>query len=354
MIQHVDELLTRIRAIHEAIRDRVVASCEHQALEQLSAIVAQQAGDTIFALDRVSEEVLVTEFAALGRERSFVLIAEGLGEDGVRVFPEGISADEAELRIIIDPIDGTRGIVYQKRPAWILTGIAPNRGAQTSLADIELAVQTEIPLLKQHLSDCFWAVAGQGASGERLNRIAGTREPLQPRPSQAKTIMYGFGNLARFVPGGRAEMAAIDDEVVERLLGPVQPGQAQCFEDQYICTGGQLAELLMGHDRWLADLRALADERARKNGHPLGLTCHPYDLCTELIAREAGLRITDSVGGRLAALLDVETGVNWLGCANEHIYAQVAPVLRAVLQQHGLVDAVATADSSQRAAERAS
>lgn len=339
MIQHVDALLARIRVIHESIRDRVVASCEQQAIEQLSAIVAQQAGDTIFALDRVSEEVLVAEFTALGRERSFVLIAEGLGEDGLRVFPAGTAPDEAELRIIIDPIDGTRGIVYQKRPAWILTGVAPNRGAQTSLADIELAVQTEIPLLKQHLSDCFWAIAGQGAGGERFNRLLGTREPLRPQPSRAATIIYGFGNIARFVPGGRGEMAAIDDEVVERLLGPVQPGQAQCFEDQYICTGGQLAELLMGHDRWLADLRALADERARTQGHMRGLNCHPYDLCTELIAREAGLPITDVAGGRLAAPLDVETGVSWLGCANQSIYVQIAPTLRDVLQQHGLLDA---------------
>ena len=336
MIQQADELLTRIRAIHTSIRDRVVASCEQQAIEQLSAIVAQQAGDTIFALDRVSEEVLVAEFMALGRERSFVLIAEGLGEDGMRVFPQGISPDEAELRIIIDPIDGTRGIVYQKRSAWILTGVAPNKGPQTSLAEIELAVQTEIPLLKQHLCDSYWALIGQGAHGERLDRVRGTRELLLPRPSQAETIMYGFGNLARFVPGGRAEMAAIDDEVVERLLGPVQPGQAQCFEDQYICTGGQLAELLAGHDRWIADLRALADERARQQGNALGLTCHPYDLCTELIAREAGVRVTDVSGERLHAPLDVETGVSWLGCANEYIYQRVAPVLRAVLQDHGL------------------
>jgi fructose-1,6-bisphosphatase/inositol monophosphatase family enzyme len=343
MIRHADELLARLRAIHESIRDRVVASCEEQAIEQLASIVAEQAGDTIFALDRVSEEVLIEEFALLGRDRSFVLIAEGLGEDGLRVFPQGIEPDEAELRIIIDPIDGTRGIVYQKRPAWILTGVAPNRGAQTSLADIELAVQTEIPVIKQHLSDCFWASAGQGAGGERFNRLTGAREPLPPRPSRAQTIAYGFGNIARFVPGGRAEMAAIDDAVVERLLGPVQPGQAQCFEDQYICTGGQLAELLTGHDRWIADLRALADERASKQGHALGLTCHPYDLCTELIAREAGLPITDAAGARLTAPLDVNTGVSWLGCANEDIYAQIAPVLRDLLRQHGLLD---TADVS--------
>ena len=33
-----------------------------------------------------------------------------------------------------------------------------------TLADIELAVQTEIPLVKQHLSDELWAVRGQGAA----------------------------------------------------------------------------------------------------------------------------------------------------------------------------------------------
>lgn len=332
MLQHGNLLLARLRTMHEAMRDRVVASCERQEIERLSAVVAQQAGDTIFALDRISEEVLIAECTLLGREYSFVLIAEGLGEHGLRVFPEGLAPDEAELRIIVDPIDGTRGLIYQKRPAWILTGVARNRGARTSLADIELAVQTEIPLLKQHLSDCFWAMAEQGVDGERFDRVRQTREPLQPQPSRAQTIAHGFGNVARFVSGGRAEMAAIDDEVVERLLDPVQSGQARCFEDQYICTGGQIAELLMGHDRWQADLRALPGLRMS------GSACHPYDLCTELIGREAGLSITDVAGRQLAAPLDVETGIAWLGCANQHIYAQLAPVLSDVLRQHRVLD----------------
>lgn len=346
MIQNAHELLAEIRAIHETIRDRVVASCEQQAIEQLSAIVGEQAGDTIFALDRISEEVLLEAFTALGQKRSFVLIAEGLGEDGIRVFPRDIAPDEAELRIIIDPIDGTRGIVYQKRPAWILTGVAPNRGEQTSLADIELAVQTEIPLLKQHLCDVLWAIAGQGVGGERYNRLDGGRQPLQPRPSRATTIAYGFGNIARFVPGGRADLAAIDDAVVKHLLGPVKPGQAQAFEDQYICTGGQVYELLMGHDRWIADLRALMDEHGRRAGKVSGLTCHPYDLCTELIGREAGLSIGDVFGARLAAPLDVTSGVSWLGIANQQLSAQVAPVLRDVLAHYGLLEAPGDAESA--------
>src|ERR1041385_4710013 len=141
MIHQAEELLTQLRAIHEAIREKVVASCEQQAVEQLSAIVGVQAGDTIFALDRVSEEALIEQFEVLGNSRSFVLIAEGLGEDGQVTFPRGTDPNKAELRIIIDPIDGTRGIMYQKRAAWILTGVAPNQGPDTGLDAIELAIQ---------------------------------------------------------------------------------------------------------------------------------------------------------------------------------------------------------------------
>ena len=66
MIQRASELLARLRQIHEAIRDRVVASCEQQSIEHLSAIVGAQAGDTIFALDKISEEVLEGPRARLG------------------------------------------------------------------------------------------------------------------------------------------------------------------------------------------------------------------------------------------------------------------------------------------------
>jgi fructose-1,6-bisphosphatase/inositol monophosphatase family enzyme len=329
MIREKQLLLERIRAIHAAIRDQVVLTCEQASTEQLAEIVAEQAGDTVFAIDRISEEVLLKQFGQLGQSWSFVLIAEGLGEDGVAVFPQGSDPEQAELRIIIDPIDGTRGLMYQKRPAWILTGVAPNRGIATNLADIELAVQTEIPLVKQHLSDSLWAIAGEGYQGERYNRLSGATVPLTPHPSQATTIAQGFGSIARFFPGSRAVLAALDDKIVEQALGPVQSGKVQAFEDQYISTGGQLYELLAGHDRWLADLRPVvyAPEHA-------GLCCHPYDLCTELIAREAGIIVTDEQDQRLAAPLDVLTGIAWMGFANQAIYQQIAPLLRVALQRH--------------------
>lgn len=337
MIRDASELLQRIRAIHAAIRTAVIVACEELAVEQLSAIVADGAGDTIFAVDRVSEDVLLDHFAELARDWSCVLVAEGLGETGTVVLPPGASAEQAELRIIVDPIDGTRGLMYQKRSAWILTGVAPNRGPATSLADIELAVQTEIPLVKQHLCDSLWVVPGAGVGGERLNRLTGQATPLLPRPSRATTIAQGFGNVSRFFPGARVELATIDDLLVERVLGPVQAGKVQAFEDQYISTGGQLYELLLGHDRWAADLRPLVEPLLQRRGQAIGMCCHPYDLCTELIARAAGVAISDARGQPLHAPLDVTTDVAWLGFANPAIEQQIAPVLRAILAERGLL-----------------
>ena len=339
-VANVDRLLARIRAIHEAIRDRVVASCETRPGDELAEVVGDDAGDTLFAIDRVSEEVLLAEFEVLAKEWPLLLVAEGLGQDGRRVLPEGTREDDVEIVVLVDPIDGTRGIMYQKRSAWVLTGVAPfrPRGSKRAptLADIELAVQTEIPLVKQHLCDVLWAVASRGAHAERLNRLTGERRPLPFAPSRAQTIAQGYGGLSRFFPGARAELAAVDDAVVTRLLGPSEKGRARAFEDQYISSGGQLYELMVGHDRWIGDLRPLVEPVLRARGEALGLCAHPYDLSTELIAREAGVIITDEAGGRLNAPLDVFSELAWIGYANEAIRAQVEPALREALGERGL------------------
>jgi fructose-1,6-bisphosphatase/inositol monophosphatase family enzyme len=337
VIRDPDGLVAALRGVHEEIREDVVAACERSAPEQMARVVADGPGDTVFEIDRVSEAALVERFEGVARERPLVLIHEGQEEAGGVVLPRGTDPDEAELRVIVDPVDGSRGLMYGKRSAWILTGVAPNRGPETTLADIELAVMTEIPTPKQHLCDCLWTVAGEGASGERLNRFTGERSPLTPRPSSAGTISQGFGGVARFMPGARAELAAIDDRVHELVLGPVRRGKAQAFEDQYISTGGQLYELMVGHDRWLADLRPLVEPVLKERGLELGLCCHPYDLCTELIAREAGVIVCDEQGRRLCAPLDTTSDVSWVGYANGEVRDQVQPALLGALRERGLL-----------------
>ena len=130
----------------------------------LSGVAPDDEGDTIYAIDRVAEHVLVAEIGGTiaTPDAPVRLVAEGL-PGGEVVVPEGADRRTSRWIIIVDPIDGTRGLMYQKRPAWILTGVARGPGPCT-LADIELAVQTEIPLVKQHLSDELWAVRGQGAA----------------------------------------------------------------------------------------------------------------------------------------------------------------------------------------------
>lgn len=338
MIEEIDRLRERILALHRHIRDEVVAACERSALDELAQVAAEEeAGDTIYAVDRVSEALLLDFFAREVAPRwPLVLVAEGLPAGAV-VLPTGTSPADAVLRIIMDPIDGTRGLMYQKRSAWVLTGVAPNHGPATSLRDIELAVQTEIPLVKQHLSDVLWATPAGPPQVLRANRLTGEAWPVVLHPSRAPTIAHGFAMISRFFPGARTELAAIDEAVIRAALGPPQPGKAHCFEDQYISSGGQLYELIAGHDRFVADLRPLLDGWLAARGEALGICCHPYDLATELIARQAGVILTDATGAPLDAPLDVQTDVGWVGYANAAIRAQIEPLLLGELRRRGLM-----------------
>ena len=337
MIRDRDRLLAQLRELHDDIRAGVVRATEAQSVEALSAVArdGEVSADTIFAIDRVGEDRLVAFFERVfAPERPLVLIAEGLRDvgygEGVLPLPRGIAADAAEVRILVDPIDGTRGLMYQKRSAWILTGVAPNRGPATRLRDVELALQSEIPLVKQHLYDVLLAARGEGTRAERVNRLSGARAPLALHPSRASDLGQGFATFCRFFPGtGGAALAAIERQVMDAALGEARTGIPASFEDQYICNGGQLYELIAGHDRFVADLRPLLPDFGR-------LCAHPYDLATTLIAQEAGVQVTDPVtGAPLDAPLDATSPVAWAAYANPAIRALVEPALRTALAHMG-------------------
>jgi hypothetical protein len=339
MTPDVRDLLVPIQRLHQRIQAAVLEACVRAEPGDLSRIDHDAEGDTIYAVDRVSEELLVEFFEQeIAGLAPLVLIAEGI-EQGHLVLPRGSDERNAIWRVIVDPIDGTRALMYQKRSAWILTGVAPNRGPHTSLKDIELAVQTEIPLVKQHLADSLWAIRDREVAAERFNRLTGERDPLALCPSKADTIAHGFAMVARFFPGAREELAAIDEEIVLGALGPVRPGKAHCFEDQYLASAGQLYELMSGHDRFVADLRPLMERLLAGRGQTLGICAHPYDLCTELIARELGVIVTGPAGGPLDAVLSTEPDVAWVGYANKAIRAQIEPLLQQALRRRGLLDA---------------
>lgn len=333
----IGELLDPLRRIHEAVRDSVIAACEQAEINEISRVHDDTIeGDTIYAIDRVGENALIDLFEReIATLAPLTLIGEGL-PDGRVVLPRGASEPDTVWRVIVDPIDGTRELMYQKRSAWILTAVAPNNGPETNLQDISLAVQTEIPTLKQNLCDSLWARRGMGADAERFDRLSGECRPLKLRPSTAESIRHGFAYVSRFFPGAREELAAIDEEIVLGALGDVEHGKAHCFEDQYLSSAGQLYELMAGHDRFIADLRPLMAQWLERRGRPLGICSHPYDLCTELIARELGVVVTDVRGKQLSALLDVTTNVAWVGYANNRIRDEIEPLLQLALSRRGL------------------
>jgi Archaeal fructose-1,6-bisphosphatase and related enzymes of inositol monophosphatase family len=326
----------KMRALHVAMRDDLLKHLRAQETEaaeaahkeDLAGVADVRGGDTIYRIDAHSEEILFAFCAEWAREAGpFVLIAEGVDGAGWMPFPEGADAADAQFLMIVDPIDGTRNIMYNKRSAWILSGIAPNNGEATTLADIAAAVMTELPTTRHRYSDQLWATAGGGAHREAHDLVSGGVERLPLRPSRADNLSHGFASISKFFPPAKAATAAFE----EKLLARVAPDEGEnplVFDDEYISTGGQLYEILVGHDRFLADLRPVFFEAL---GLPKKLVCHPYDICTELIAREAGVIVTDETGAPLSAPLDIRAPVSWAGYANAALQARIQPVLLELL-----------------------
>ena len=336
-----DEFVARLRALGGAIQAHLWTRLGERARSgaddhALSAAVGYEGGDTVFALDRVADEVLVPACVAWASEwgMPFALVAEGRPE-GRAIFPRGADPAAARFVVIADPVDGTRGLMYGKRSAWSLAAVAPitapgwwaRRDAPARLADIRVAVQTELPTHRAYLADQVWAIrGGGGALGVTRDLLAGTERPLRFRPAASATLEHGFASLFKGLPWGKAEIAALEDRLLRGLAGPGKE-PPPIYDDQYISTGGQLFALMTGQDRFIADLRPLFPATA---GH---LPCHPYDICAALVAMEAGVIVTDGMGGPLDAPLDTETPIAWIGYANATLRAAIEPVLLRLLHE---------------------
>ncbi len=327
----LSSLRVRLCALQAHIRDTVIAARRRQS-GKFARVAGVTAADTIYHIDRVSEHAILDWFEReWPRTAPVELVMEGL-EGGAVTFPRGTQVKRTEWKCILDPIDGTRGVMYDKRSAFILAGLAPQRGARTHLGDIVVAVMTELPTSKQDRADQLSAVRGEGVIAVTHDLAKGTKRRWTPRPSRARGFEHGFASLARFFPEGKALLGAVE-EALWRELGLLGKNGGQLvFDDQYICTGGQLFELIAGHDRMLGDLRPPA--YAKLGYSAASLCCHPYDICTALIAREAGCVIEAPTGGALRLPLDTTTPVAWMGYANPTLARLVRPVLRRIMAAH--------------------
>jgi fructose-1,6-bisphosphatase/inositol monophosphatase family enzyme len=318
--------------LQDHIRDTLIAAREGQSgvrrRRSFSDVAGVTAADTIYEIDRVSEGAITAWFDAHWPKTWPVeLVMEGIADGEVVTFPSGTPVRRTQWKCILDPIDGTRGIMHDKRAAWSLAALAPQRGVRTSLSDIVVAAMTELPVTKQWRADQYSAVRGCGVRATATDVRSGERRPLPIRLSSAKSFAHGFASLAKFFPPGRALTAQLE----ERLWQTIEPQAfADVFDDEYISTGGQLAELLAGHDRLVGDLRPLV---FRKLGLEEELACHPYDICTALILTEAGGVVEAPNGGKLRAPLDTTTPVGWMAYANPVLARKVRPVLRRLIAE---------------------
>lgn len=331
-LRRLEQARRALGALQDHIRDAIIAARRRSA-RTLSRVAAVTAADTIYEIDRVSEHAILAWFEAhWPADLPVELVMEGLEDEaGPTTFPRGTPLARTEWKCILDPIDGTRGLMYDKRAAFILAGLAPQRGAATQLEDIVVAVMSEIPTSKQQRCDQLSAIRGRGVRAVTVDPVAGTRKAWRPRPSRATEFDHGFASLARFFPEGKAWLGALEEDLWRELGLLGKAGGQRVFDDQYISTGGQLFELVAGHDRMLGDLRPLA--YARLGYSSAALCCHPYDICTALIAREAGCIVEAPDGGPLRLPLDTTTPVAWMGYANVHLARLVRPVLRRLLRQ---------------------
>jgi hypothetical protein len=411
-------IVDKLRHFQREVRDTLIRSRTAAGDAGLHQVSRSTAADTIYKIDTEVDPILEAFCEEWGRETPLVLIAEGMedehGNEGPVCFPRGIKQEDAHIRVIVDPIDGTRGIMYDKRAAWALAGVAPNKGPGTRLRDIEVAVMTELPTSKMGFADVLWAIKGRGPHGVRerlepqramveefadrqstpighvltkLGKVDNEKvikalnaqkrkgglvgqilvgmgyvdqkdvqialafqkgdkpelapevmsvisgEPLNLRPSQAETINHGFASVSNFFPGTKVLASEFMEFLVRNLIGPADVTQATVFDDQYICTGGQFYELIVGHDRFNADLRPTF---YRMQDQPEGLCCHPYDCATMLIAEEAGIHLTAPDGSPLDGPMDTTTGLSWVGYANAALRRKIEPFVLEFLRSKSL------------------
>jgi hypothetical protein len=320
---HPDQARRLLCRLQDTIRDSVRAA-QSRGARKMTRVAAVTTADTIYGIDKVSEHAVLAWFEKNWPKRWPVeLVMEGLEGDAV-TFPRGTPLKQTLYKCILDPIDGTRGIMYDKRPAWSLAALAPQCGAKTNLSDIIVAAMTELPTSKAGFTDQLSAVRGQGVRADRLELRTGRRKKFVPRPSRARDLAHGFASFAKFFPPGKVWLAEREARLW-RALGD----SPHIFDDQYLSSGGQLYELLMGHDRFIADLRPLA---FAKLGFDAALTCHPYDICTALIAQEAGCIITAPDGQPLRVPLDTTSPVAWVGYANKVLARKIGPKLRKIIK----------------------
>jgi fructose-1,6-bisphosphatase/inositol monophosphatase family enzyme len=311
-----DELRATTRAALDAARARGRSA-------DLARPVGQGKGDVTFGLDAPAEAVLdrwLAEQAACG---PLSLLTEDSGWR--HLGPAGAlpGFDHGGPRIAVDPIDGTRNLMAELRPAWTVVSFAGPGPAEPRLSELAGGIIAEIPTRGAALYRVLAAARGGGTRLEE--RDAATGRPLAQGPLRADgddRVDHGYFPVFRYKPDLRPAIARLEAALFARLAEREGADPRSVYDDQYISNAGQLALLALGTYRAVFDPRALAAAR-------LGMTTvtsKPYDVAGAILcAEEAGAVVRAADGGALDFPLDAETPVSFAGYANPATRARVEP-----------------------------
>lgn len=322
-------------SVQARVRTKLRDALAADELEGLARGVSEGVGDTTFALDVPAEEAVEEWFCAHACRGPLSLLTEDAGWRHRGPDPAKPSGwrDLADFahggpRIVIDPIDGTRPLMHDLRSAWVVIGFAPPGPAQPRLSALRGGLLVELPPSSQGVAR--WLEAEQGGPAEeRLLPVGASVK--QVAAASVRTLSVdsdarcdrGYFTFFRYHPAQRRRLATLEESFFARLAEREGADLLQVYEDGYCSSGGQLALLALGRYRFVADFRA-------RLGGVEGPFCKPYDVAgAVVVARAAGVEISDAFGAPLDCPLDACTPIGFVGYTNAGTRARLEPHLEA-------------------------
>lgn len=339
---------TWARPALEELAAALVASCRRQVLaaaragvgfESLARVAGQGVGDTTFGLDLEPEAIVARWAEALACRAPLSILTEDSGWRHLGPSPGGFREldefDHGGPRVVVDPVDGTRNLMFDLRSAWAGIGIAPAGPAPPRLRDLTLGLVQELPTSRAGLALQLFGHLGPGTATceQRLFALSdtGLGEELDRKPLVADTdarVDRGFFPFFRYHPAGRVALAQLEQAFFERLQRHEGAQLRDVYDDQYISNTGQLVLLTQGKYRMIADLRATMAARASDPS----VSAKPYDVAGAVVcARAAGAVVDGAEGQPLDTPLDASTPVAFVGYTNQATAERLRPHLAAVL-----------------------
>jgi len=313
-------LMELVREIEQATRTLLQSALAGGDLGSLSRTVSEGAGDTTFGLDLPSEELLTGWLTESARRSPLSVMTEDsgwrhLGPDPSGGEPVELSGfDHGGPRIAFDPVDGTRNLMADLRSAWTVVSFAPPGASKPRLSDLTGGIVAELPTSRARSKRVLSAERGGACRVEEIELLSGDR--LSDRILAADTddrVDHGYFPFFRYMHDLGVATAQLETDFLVRLAQEESADVRNCYDDQYICSAGQLVLLAEGTYRFAVDPRAFLAER---RGRPT-ITTKPYDIGgAVLCAQAAGCVVTAADGSALDFPIDTHSPISFVGYAN--------------------------------------